>query len=72
MEDEEGATISTEVALACTPELDEGLYELSGDISMIVLGCVCDRVIRVQVHTTRQILLRSTSDHLTFVYTHDR
>lgn len=50
MEDEEGATISTEVALACTPELDEGLYELSGDISMIVLGCVCDRVIRVQVH----------------------
>lgn len=36
--DDEGATMTTEVALASTPELDEGL---SGDMS-IVRGLGCD------------------------------
>lgn len=41
--DEDGATISTEVALATT-EPDEGLNELSGDMSIVLWGIrsVCD------------------------------
>lgn len=41
--EEEGATISTEVASLRTPvvvELEGGQYELSGDINMMVSGCV--------------------------------
>lgn len=41
--EDEGATMSTELALANTPddEVADGLYELSGDINIVLSGWVC-------------------------------